>query len=245
VPKSPAITNPVALAMVREHLSGLRGFNPMLEAEALLARTIQSVCVSVEHAEAVLTSFDSECPTPKEIKDTAWAIRDKFERPVDQIKEWEKEYGPPDPQWSKDLLRAVNKPGTKEAVDWNKERIIAMRHTVYYTEGAGQHNLSADAKAFWAEERIFYETRHKEEFDAIREGREPEAPRKPGPVPEKRITDEMIRAAEPWQGSRCSVCGGSGRVGDDYCTCPWGVDLERSESGSSEPGSSGSVPGAA
>jgi hypothetical protein len=240
-PKPPAIAGPVALAKVRHHLAGLRGFNPKPEAEALLARTVQAVCISVEHVDAVLSSFDNECPTPREIKDIAWSTRPKFEPKVDQYREWERQYGPPDKQWSENLIKQADQPASKPTMkEWGAERramrLKAIRDTLYYTEGAGRKELDAIVgrqerntdKAFWTNALRFHEREHPEEVAAIRAGREPEIPKEPELPPERRITAAMMRAVEPVRHERCPKCGGSGMLAyDEFCDCKMGEALRR------------------
>src|SRR5215469_11421330 len=206
----PAIADLVALAKVRHYLAGLKGFNPMPEAAMLFARTIQTVCVSVEHADATLQVFDDICPTPREIKDAAYNCRHKFEAPVDQRKQWEAQYGPPDPQWSENLIAQAAgavKPVWKKptAKEWEAEkracRLQAIRDTVYYTETQeGKDELNrivgkqerTSSKAFWADARAYHERNHPEELNAIRAGREPEIPQEAAPTAHQRITPEMM-----------------------------------------------------
>src|ERR1017187_7085305 len=95
----PALALPVAQALF-EQLSGFRGFpKPGLGKDRFIQVFQQSV-ISVDHARAVIATFDDQMPTLREIRDTAYTLRSKFEPPIDQRGQWEKEYGPPDLEWS-------------------------------------------------------------------------------------------------------------------------------------------------
>lgn len=89
-----AIARSLALALLRE-LGGFRGYPK--DGENRFAEVLQESAVSVEHAKAVMQSFDGEFPTIREIRDTAMNLRAKFEREPDMRAEWEKQYGPPQP----------------------------------------------------------------------------------------------------------------------------------------------------
>ena len=111
---TPAITDAVALAKVKFYLAGLRGYSGKDESIAHLARTVQDACVSVDHADAVLRSFDDECPTPREIKDVALNTRDRYlPAQTSQEEQWRKEYGPPDKSFSESLVGAASSAATR------------------------------------------------------------------------------------------------------------------------------------
>jgi hypothetical protein len=103
VPIAPAASSPVtslvAQSILRQ-LSGFRGYPQTKEGESHFVREFQRVCLSVSHAEAIVKSFDSEFPTIKEIRDTAFTLRSKFEHQPTEKEIWEKEFGTPDPEYS-------------------------------------------------------------------------------------------------------------------------------------------------
>lgn len=243
----PAIMHEVARSKVRKYLSGLRGYNPMPDAESLLAEALESVCVNLEHADATLRSFEDQCPTPREIKDAGLNLKEKFQPQPSLRETWEAESGPPDPEWSRKLLNvAVALTGNKDK-DWEIQkrqmRLQAITDSLYFTEGPGRQELDAmvgkqersSSKQFWADAMRHHEREHPEEVAAIRAGREPEIPKpsEPKVLPMRRpITAESFKGVEPMHIERCPNCGGSGRLaGDDYCDeCETGRDLRRLES---------------
>jgi len=250
VSNQPAIVDAVALFKVRECLSGLRGYNNMPQAEMLLVRALQSVAVSVSHADAILTTFDDQCPTPREIKDVAFNTHDKFLPPQpSQTEQWEKEYGKPDAAWSQKLVQAaVKSPAERKRqfeADIRAVHLQALKDSIYYSTPAGHAELdaivgkqerSADRK-FWADALAYNERQYPEQMAALRAGREPEFPgdksRAPAKIlPIKRpITADTFAGVEPMHVERCHNCGGSGRLaGDDYCDeCDTGRTLRRIE----------------
>lgn len=244
--KPPAILPAVARANIRRCLSPLRGYNPMPEAESRLVEIMQSVCVSVEHLVAVLETFQDECPTPREIKDAALNIRERFlPRQPSQREKWEKEYGPPDPGWSRALLQRAQVSVGDQKAQYKAERfnmrLQALKDSVYYSSPAGQDELNKvvgrdernASKQFWADAIARNEKNYPAQIAAIRAGREPEfSESKPEVVPMRPITAESFRGVGPMLVKRCPNCGGSGRLaGDDYCDeCQTGRDLRRMES---------------
>ena len=83
-----SIDDRVALSLTRQYLAGLRNFPALIEGQMFLAQTIQKAVLSVSHARATLELFDDQCPTPKEIKDTAFNLRPKFEPQQSDIEKW-------------------------------------------------------------------------------------------------------------------------------------------------------------
>lgn len=84
-----AVTDKIAVMLVKQHLAGLRGYPTLKEGESQLVRTLQGAALSVQHAEATLETFDDICPTPREIKDTAFNLRPKFEPPQkSNVEKW-------------------------------------------------------------------------------------------------------------------------------------------------------------
>jgi hypothetical protein len=258
-PNPPAIADHIALAKVRRYLSPLRGYNRMPEAESRLVEIVQSVCVSVEHLDATLETFDGEYPTLAEIKTVALNLRDRFlPKQPSQRERWEKEYGPPDPGWSRSLLRTatfqISAVGDKKAqykAERYSMRLQALKDSVYYSTLAGQEEINAitrkedrnASRRFWADAIAHNLKEYPAQIAAIRAGREPEFNEpKSELVPMRPITAESFRGIKPMRVEKCTNCGGSGRLaGDDYCDeCQTGRDLRKMES-SHENGSNGAA----
>jgi hypothetical protein len=158
-------------------LSGFKGYPRPGLGEEHFVEAFQASVVSVAHARAVLASFDGVMPTIREIKDSAFNLRPKFENTVDQLKEWEAKYGPPDPMWSANLIgKLVAKSGKTDPLEKSgktdplerarrhaEERRAmlwqAIRDSLYYTEGPGKievdNMLGRDernfSRKFWRE----------------------------------------------------------------------------------------------
>ena len=131
-------------------LSGFRGYPKPGPGEDHFVEAFQASVVSVAHARAVLASFDGVMPTVREIRDSAFNLRPQFETTVDQRKEWETKYGPPDPMWSANLIgKLAGKSGkidpSERARQHTEERRAmlwqAIRDSLYYTEGPGKIEL--------------------------------------------------------------------------------------------------------
>ena len=131
-------------------LSGFKGYPRPGIGEDHFVEAFQASVVSVAHARAVLASFDGDMPTIREIKDSAFNLRPKFENTVDQLKEWESKYGPPDPMWSAKLVdrlkggSATLDPQARKqqhAEERNAMLWQAIRDSIYYTEGPGKIEL--------------------------------------------------------------------------------------------------------
>lgn len=247
LPNPPAIMDQTALAKIRRYLSPLRGYNRMPEAESRLVEIVQSVCVSVEHLDAVLETFDTEYPTIREIKETAFNLRERFlpKQPT-QREQWEKEYGPPDPEWSRNLLKtatgqvsAIDKKAQYKAERYNM-RLQALKDSVFYSTPKGQAEISAivgerdrlASRRFWAEAIERNEKNYPAQIAAIRAGREPQFnDAKPEAIPMRPITAESFKGVEPMRVEKCATCGGTGRLaGDIYCDdCQTGRDLRKME----------------
>ena len=89
--------NAVQPEVGRALLGHLQGFRKAPVGPGLnrFAEVLCECSISVEHATAVVDSFDNEFPTLRDIRDTASNLRPKFEAKVDQKKEWEAKYAPP------------------------------------------------------------------------------------------------------------------------------------------------------
>jgi hypothetical protein len=111
-----AVQFPVCAAMF-DRLCGFKGF----PRQAGLVVFIEALCdaaVSVKHAQAVIDSFDEGFPTLRELRDTAHSLRAKFETVQSDREKWEAEYGPPDPEWSKNLLTQAMRSSRRDDELW-------------------------------------------------------------------------------------------------------------------------------
>ena len=151
-----------------EALSGYRGYPKPGPGLDHFIEAFQSSVVSVAHARAVIASFDGIMPTIREIKDAAFNLRPKFETTVDQRKQWEAEYGPPDPIWSENLLRKVKADPVARGRQHVEERRAmlwqAIRDSLYYTEGPA----SGRPDEFWARAAESHKRKHPAEVAAFR-----------------------------------------------------------------------------
>jgi len=146
----------VCLALIRELLSGYRGYPPTRDGEMRFAMAVQESAVSVGHARAVLLSFEDFFPTVRQILDVASNLLSKFQVEPDRREQWRTQYGKPQP--------FLPYPADVMAMHWQ-----AFRDMLFYTEGPGQSELASisDRKqreaslAFWESARIF-------DFDADR-----------------------------------------------------------------------------
>jgi hypothetical protein len=240
------IADHIALAKVRRYLSPLRGYNRMPEAESRLVEVVQSVCVSVEHLDATLETFDAEYPTLAEIKNVALNLRDRYlPKQPSQRERWEKEYGPPNPEWSRSLLRtgisAMGDAKAQHKAERYNMKVQALKDSVYYSTPAGQDEINAitrkedriASRRFWADAIANNLKEYPVHIAAIRAGREPEFDEPPPrTVPMRPITAESFSGIKPMRVEKCTNCGGSGRLaGDDYCDeCQTGRDLRKMES---------------
>ena len=169
-----ALQPAVAKSFLRQ-LSGFRGYPKDDEAQGRFIEVLCEVSLSVEHALAIIWAFDENFPTIREIRDTAYNLRSKFEPKVDQKAEWEAKYGKPDPGWSERFqaraAAAVPSPGIdpearkrqfsaeSRAVLWQ-----AIRDSLYYDEGPG----SGRPDSFWHEAAQKHKRNHPAEVAAFR-----------------------------------------------------------------------------
>lgn len=151
-----------------EALSGYRGYPKPGPGLDHFIEAFQSSVVSVAHARAVIASFDGNMPTIREIKDSAFNLRSKFETTVDQRKQWEAEYGKPDPMWSENLLQKMKSdPIARGRQHIEEKRVMlwqAIRDSIYYTDGPG----SGRPDDFWMEAALKHNRNHPEEVAAFR-----------------------------------------------------------------------------
>ncbi len=144
-----AIDHRLAYTLVRQW-SGLPGYPFHVEGESRLANTLVECSISVDHARALVANFEEKCPTPRDLKDAAFALREKFAPPKpDLIKQWKAEGATYDPDWSENLLKVAA--GSSYGVERAAMRRQAIVDMLHYTEGAGK-NESHD-RLFWANAR--------------------------------------------------------------------------------------------
>lgn len=77
----------VAKSLVSVYLTALQNYRP--ESAERLAMTVQEAALSVQHAEETLKQFGHFCPTPDEIRETAFNLRSQFQPQPAQVKQWE------------------------------------------------------------------------------------------------------------------------------------------------------------
>jgi hypothetical protein len=167
-----ALALPVAAALF-EKLSGFRGFPKPGIGKVRFVQVFQQSVISVDHARAVIATFDDQMPTLREIRDTAYTLRSKFEPPVDQRQQWEKEYGPPDLEWSQRFAEGATAtaltvdPAARKRQHQEERRAMlwqAIRDSLYYTEGPG----SGRPSDFWQTAMEKHKRNHPDEVAAFR-----------------------------------------------------------------------------
>jgi hypothetical protein len=141
----PAVVIDLILALMREQLSGFKGYPTTDLGERNFARRVQDVAISAEHAAAIFMSFDVEFPTAREIQDVAMNLLPKFQPKDRTYAEWEKEYGKPQ-KFDLD-------PPDRQAMHWQ-----AIRDALYYTEGPGRLKMAGKEQQYW-EEALRLDTR--------------------------------------------------------------------------------------
>lgn len=183
----------VGRAMLRQ-LSGFRGYPKAIrlsdgnfdaQGEGRFVDCLCEISLSVEHALAIIESFDSEFPTIREMRDVALNLRPRFERKADERKEWESKYGPPDPAFSAGILGAAIAstsfdPAARKRQHEDERRAMlwqAIRDSIYYTETSdGRRELAEiddkderiNAFKFWRLAANRNEKNHPAEFTAFR-----------------------------------------------------------------------------
>jgi hypothetical protein len=157
-------------------LSGFRGYPKPGPGQDHFVEAFQSSVVSVAHARAVIASFDGVMPTVREIRDSAFNLRPQFETTVDQRKEWEAKYGPPDTAFSRRIRQmagtATDKPAPADPETIRRQyaeekRCMlwqAIRDSLYYTEGPGGRGPDQ----FWGAAAEKHKRNHPAEVAAFR-----------------------------------------------------------------------------
>ena len=148
----PAVHIDVCLAFLKKWLEGFRGYPDTEGGRRRFAECLQSNAVSVEHLEAILSTFEDYFPTVRQIHDVAWNTRAKFEPAEDTVAEWARIYGKP---------QAFDKhPPDALALHWT-----AIRDMLYYTEGPGE-GKGGDG---WDTARLYDLKHHAETVEFIRQ----------------------------------------------------------------------------
>jgi hypothetical protein len=106
-------------------LCGYRHYPSTVEGRMVFAKALQRVSLSVDHARAIVDSFDMEFPTVREIIETGNRLSDKFTVAVDLVKQWETEYGPRRPFDASELYK-TDPTGAYWAADAEMWRRIKM-----------------------------------------------------------------------------------------------------------------------
>lgn len=158
----PAVDLNVCLGLIREYLSGYRGYPQSEAGENRFAFALQENVLSVAHARAVLKLFDQQFPTVREIHETAWSIRPQFEPKESQTAEWRRIYGEPKPLFD-------------GPIEWNAFFWECCRNCIYYNEGPGRYEIPDPSirergeESFWLRSFKRNTERHPESLDDIRE----------------------------------------------------------------------------
>jgi len=93
----PAVVFPIARSKIKG-LSALPGFPHLEEGIDRLAQVLQEVAVSLEHADAILATFQDRSPTFGQLREVAYNLKPQFVAPPpDPRIEWERKYGSPQP----------------------------------------------------------------------------------------------------------------------------------------------------
>jgi hypothetical protein len=77
----PAVSIQVAQALVLKYLTALTNYTE--QKAARLAEVLSECTVSVDHAEATLRQFEDLCPNPREIREAACNLRQRFLEPAE------------------------------------------------------------------------------------------------------------------------------------------------------------------
>lgn len=176
----------VGRALLRQ-LSGFRGY-PKGEGESRFIDVLCEVSLSVEHALGIVEAFDGDFPTIHEMRDTALNLRPKYEpKKPDQMEQWEKQYGKPDPAWSvrfqEKAAGAVPSvdPKERKRLHAEEKRVMlwqAIRDGIFYSETPmGRQELAQiddkderiNAFKFWRQAAQRNERNHASEVAAFRE----------------------------------------------------------------------------
>jgi len=169
--------NAVQLEVGKALLGHLQGFRkaPVGNGVNRFTEVLCECSISVEHATAVVDSFDDEFPTLRNIRDTAYNLKPRFEAKTDQKKEWEAKYGKPDPAFSRRITGAAgaNHVQERRAILWQ-----SIRDAIFYSEfPLARLDLSKiddkderiNAFKFWKKAAVNNQRNHPAECAAFRE----------------------------------------------------------------------------
>lgn len=160
----------VARPLLRQ-LSGFKGY-PRGEGESRFIDALCEISLSVEHAIAIVESFDAEFPTIREMRDTALNLRPKYEPKVNEREKWEREYGKPDTGFSSRILDSAMGATSMDPESRRRHHVEerrgmlwqAIRDSLYYSEGPG----SGRPSDFWQKAADDHKRNHPQEVTAFR-----------------------------------------------------------------------------
>jgi hypothetical protein len=194
---------PIEYTVAAAILGRLEGFRdyPRGGGARRFVEALADASLSVAHANATVEMFDERFPTIREIRDVAFGLRETFvpKEPIE--KQWEKEYGKPDPNWSRNLTGSYKE--QKGRMLWQ-----AIRDSLFYTEGPGTREHGS-VPSFWQVAMKGHVQKHPHELASVREeimrrgwedvmkedwANEVQAPSPALPPPAKRITQADIDA---------------------------------------------------
>ena len=150
----------IAAALVTQHLRGLPGDPQVPEAYTRLTLVLTNQPLSVNHARAALDCFQEKFPSPKELTDTLYNLRSRFQ---------EQAAAAPPPRKGamefRDQVLETIRAGTTDQFQLMK--IQAVRDMLYYTEGAGKDEPRD--RAYWTRARKYDLTVCPELVEAVRQ----------------------------------------------------------------------------
>lgn len=115
---------------ILRQLSGFRGYPKEGPGEDYFVNALCECSVSVAHAQAIIAAFDQDFPRLAEMRETAHNLRVKYEPQVDQRKEWEKQYGPPQ-AFDTSAFQQIGQPREREIDRLWKEVMAFLRTTKF------------------------------------------------------------------------------------------------------------------
>ncbi len=111
-----------------------------------LARASSDFRIAMSDIVRYCADSSTWCPTPRDIRMVAIGIRDDRRNKArgNQQAEWERIYGPPEPDWPAKLIGVLV--GTKHDDTLIAVHVRAIRDMLFYTEGDG---TAMGDRAFW------------------------------------------------------------------------------------------------
>lgn len=137
----------------------LAGFDRYPKPDTRFIEVLQESTVSVDHARAVVQSFErggKDFPQLADIRDTARNLRPRFDAVIPPEVEWRRRYGKPAADWSKNLTGSHEQ--QKSRLQWQ-----AIRDSLFYVEGPGE----SEDPSFWTASLIKLRERHPAEVLAV------------------------------------------------------------------------------